>query len=55
MRKDRKKLEARFGFGEGIEHLFNQLDFETGGATDIFNVALAKGKDLIIEPVDSGY
>jgi len=49
MRKDRKKLEARFGFGAGIEHIVDRLSFDTKGGTDIFNIALAKGKDLIIE------
>ncbi len=29
MRKNRKQLEARFGFGSGIERIVNQLCFET--------------------------
>jgi HD-like signal output (HDOD) protein len=52
MRKDRKQLEARFGFGSGIERIVNQLCFETNGTSNIFNIALAKGKDLIIEDAD---
>jgi len=49
MRKDKKQLEARFGFGPDIDRIVNQLCFETGGTANIFNMALAKGKDLIIE------
>jgi len=49
MRKDRKMLEARFGFGAGIEYIVDRLSFDTKGGTDIFNIAMAKGKDLIIE------
>lgn len=52
MRRDRKQLEARLGFGADIEHIVNQLCFETKGAANIFNIALAKGKDLIIEDTD---
>jgi HD-like signal output (HDOD) protein len=55
MRKDRKKLEARFGFGTDIDHIVNQLSFETRGATNIFNIALAQGKDLIIEDTDKSH
>jgi HD-like signal output (HDOD) protein len=49
MRKDKKRLEARFGFGADIKKIVNQVYFETDGSPDIFNIALAKDKDLIIE------
>jgi len=50
--KDGKQLEARFGFGYGTERIVNQLCINTTGNADIFNIALAKGKDLIIEDTD---
>jgi len=55
MRKDRKQLEARFGFGSEIEHIVHQLRIETKGDADIFNISLTKGKDLIIEDTEQAH
>lgn len=51
MRKDRKRMVARFGFGADIEHIVNQVGFETGETHNIFSIATARNKDLIIEDV----
>lgn len=52
MKKNGKQLEARFGFGPDIEHIANKVSFEIVETHNIFNMALAKGKDLIIADTD---
>lgn len=49
MRKGKKQLEARFGFGADINKIVNRISFETDGPPTIFNIALAKDKDLIVD------
>jgi HD-like signal output (HDOD) protein len=52
MMRDKKQMEARFGFGPGIERIANQVRFEINGTRTIFNLALAKEKDLLIANTD---
>ena len=52
MVKDKNQMEARFGFGPGIERIANQVRFKTDGTDTIFNLALARGKDLHIADTD---
>ena len=49
MRKDKKQLQTRYGFGADIEKIVNKINFETKEPTTIFNIALLRDKDLIIE------
>ena len=48
MNKTKDKLEARYGFGMNIEQIARRFSFEISGSQSIFNIALAKQKDLII-------
>jgi GAF domain-containing protein len=48
MNKTRKKLEARYGYGTDIEHIAKRFGFDVTGTQSIFNIALAKQKDIII-------
>jgi eukaryotic-like serine/threonine-protein kinase len=48
MNKNKKQLSARFGYGMNIELIVNRFSFEIAGTQDIFNIALAKQKDIII-------
>ena len=48
MNENKKKLEARFGYGRDIEHITKRFSFEIAGTQSIFNIALAKQKDIII-------
>ena len=48
MNKDKKKLEARFRYGRNIEHIAKGFSFEIAGTQSIFNIALAKQRDIII-------
>ena len=48
MHANKKKLAARCGFGRDIEHIVNQFSFEIAGTQSIFDIALAKQKDIII-------
>ena len=52
MVKDKNQMEARFGFGPGIERIANQVRFKTDGTDTIFNLALDRGKDLHIADTD---
>jgi eukaryotic-like serine/threonine-protein kinase len=48
-----KLMEARFGYGTGIQPLMGTLRFATGleGTDDLFSQALNSGKDLIVADV----
>ena len=48
MKSNKKELEARYGYGKGIEDIAKRFSFEVVGSQSIFNIALAKQKDLII-------
>ena len=48
MSSNKKELEARYGYGKDIEHIAKRFSFEISGTQSIFNIALAKQKDLII-------
>ncbi len=50
--RDKEQMEARFGFGPGIERIANQVRFKIKGARNIFNLALARQKDLLIANTD---
>jgi HD-like signal output (HDOD) protein len=52
MMKNKKHMEARFGFGPDMERIVNQVRFKTNGTDIIFNLALARGKDLLIANTD---
>jgi hypothetical protein len=53
--KDKKKLEARHGYGTNIEHIAKQFSFEITGSQSIFSIALAKQKDIIIPETRKGH
>ncbi len=55
LNKNKKKLEARFGYGANIEHLVRQFSFEIDGTQSIFNIALAKQKDIVIPDTGEGH
>ena len=48
MSGNQKELEARYGYGKDIEQIAKRFSFEISGTQSIFNIALAKQKDLII-------
>lgn len=48
MLRDRKQMEARFGFGPDIKRITRQMRFDANETHTIFNLALAKRKDLIV-------
>jgi len=43
-----QSMNARFGFGEGVEESVKRFRFAVGHGNDIFNVVLAKGVDILI-------
>ena len=45
-----KTMEARFGYGEGIQHIVERLKFDIGmpDAEDLFVRSISSGKDLIV-------
>ena len=55
MNENKKKLEARFGYGRNIEHITKGFSFEIAGPQSIFNTALAKQKDIIIQDTREGH
>ena len=55
MNENKKKLEARFGYGRDIEHIAKRFSFEIAGTQSIFNIALAKQKDIIIPNTGEGH
>jgi len=55
MNKNKKELEARFGYGKDIEHIAKQFSFEIVGTQSIFNIALAKQKDIVIPDTGEEY
>ena len=55
MNKNRKKLAARFGYGRNIEHIVNRFSFEIDGTQSVFNIALAKQKDIIIPDTEEAH
>ena len=46
--KNQKQLEARFGYGMNIDHIVKRFSLEIAGDQNIFSIALAKQKDIII-------
>ena len=55
MNENKKKLEARFGYGRNIEHIAKRFSFEIAGTQSIFSIALAKQKDIIIPDTREGH
>jgi HD-like signal output (HDOD) protein len=55
MNENKKKLEARFGYGRNIERITKGFSFEIAGSQSIFNIALAKQKDIIIPDTREGH
>ena len=55
MNKNKKELDARFGYGKDIERIAKRFSFEIVETQSIFNIALAKQKDLIIPDTGEGY
>jgi hypothetical protein len=55
MTQNKKRLEARFGYGNNIEHIVKRFSFEITGTQNIFNIALAKQKDIIIADTAEGH
>ena len=55
MAQSKKRLEARFGYGMNIEHIVKRFSFEIAGDQNIFNIALAKQKDIIIPDTAEGH
>ena len=55
MNENKKKLEARFEYGRDIEHITKRFSFEIAGTQSIFNIALAKQKDIIIPNTREGH
>jgi HD-like signal output (HDOD) protein len=55
MNENKKKLEARSGYGRNIEHIAKGFSFEIAGTQSIFNIALAKQKDIIIPDTREGH
>ena len=54
MNRNKTKLEARFGYGQNIEHIATKFGFEISGPQSIFNIALAKQKDIVIPDIEEG-
>ncbi len=42
-------LQARFGYGEGIQAITGKVEFELTSSGDLFSQAIAAGKDLVVE------
>ncbi len=51
--RDPKKniMSAKFGFGQDIDRLLNDLSFTLEDTPDVFHVAIDKGLDIVIEDV----
>ncbi|MBF0506025.1 MAG: HDOD domain-containing protein [Nitrospirae bacterium] len=45
-------MSIRFGFGSGIEELKKWFNIRLGGSNDIFNVAIARQTDFVIEDTE---
>ena len=45
----RTRMNARFGFGEGIDDLIENFHFKINNSPDVFNLALSHAKDLGID------
>ena len=54
MNKNQKELDARFGYGKGIERIAKRFSFEIVESQSIFSIALAKQKDIIIPDTGDG-
>jgi hypothetical protein len=48
-------MEARYGYGKGVQRLVGKLAFEIGGTceNDLFLQSLKNGKDLIVDDLDA--
>lgn len=48
----RNMVQARLGFGAGVEQIVPKFGFKTADSQDIFNEAVRKGKDFVVLDVD---
>lgn len=49
----RPRMVARFGFGVEIQKVIEKFAFETDKTNDVFQLALSKNADILIEDIDS--
>ncbi len=49
----RTKMVGRFGLGEGIDSIIRHFNFEIHSATDIFNIAIARAKGIVIDDAET--
>jgi HD-like signal output (HDOD) protein len=49
----RGTMDARFGFGQGIEMLIPNFRFPLAGSVSVFQAAVAKGMDIVVADIDS--
>ena len=42
-------MQARFGYGKDIQEITDKIEFKIGASEDLFNRAIASGKDLVVE------
>jgi len=44
-----EKMQARFGYGKDIQEITDKIEFKREKSDDLFNQAIASGKDLVVE------
>lgn len=49
----RPQMVARFGFGGDIQQIIPRFSFDLGQTSDVFQLALARNADILIEDIDS--
>ncbi|MEE9910642.1 MAG: HDOD domain-containing protein [Deltaproteobacteria bacterium] len=47
--QNQTKMSARFGFGENIDSILKNLEFKITRSSDVFNIAVMRMKDFIID------
>ncbi len=47
--RQRNAMQARFGYGKGIQNIAGKIEFELSASDDLFNQAIAMDKDLVVE------
>ena len=47
--QNQSKMAARFGFGENIDTILGHLEFKITRSSDVFNIAVMRMKDFIID------
>ncbi|MBN1546387.1 MAG: GAF domain-containing protein, partial [Syntrophaceae bacterium] len=51
--KTHTQMTARFGLGNEIENIIPKFHFSIGSSNDIFNIAIAKAKGIVIDDAES--